>query len=385
MQPNVFLDLLKKHKQILLNHRYINNDHIVKLLNALPSEFKVEDIGKSVMDESIYSVTIGNGPIKVLMWSQMHGNESTSTKALFDLFKLLSSSNESSDTILNRYTLKIIPILNPDGARLYTRLNANEVDLNRDAQDQTQPESTVLLRLFNDLKPDFCFNLHGQRTIFSAGKVNKPATMSFLAPAQDAETTVTDNRKQAMAVIVAINNALQRIIPNQVGIYDDSFNLNCVGDTFQSKHVPTILFEAGHCDNDYSRETVRLYFGLSIMTALHFIADNSGSVNSYQDYFNIPMNEKLFYDIIIRNAKLATNDNDQDVAIQYQEVLMNNKVDFLPIIEKIGKLEDNFGHKEIDAQSSLVVTANNARLEEANEIDFVLIKNQLFALKPTNS
>lgn len=385
MQPKVFLDLLKKHQHILLNHRYINNDHIVKLLNVLPSEFKVEDIGKSVMHESIYSVTIGNGPIKVFMWSQMHGNESTSTKTLFDIFKLLSGFNKSTDTILNRCTLKVIPILNPDGARLYTRLNANKVDLNRDAQDQTQPESSVLLQVFNDFKPDFCFNLHGQRTIFSAGKVNKPATMSFLAPAQDTETTVTDNRKQAMAVIVAMNNALQCIIPNQVGIYDDSFNLNCVGDTFQSKHVPTILFEAGHCDNDYSREVVRSYFGLSIITALHFIADNSGSMTAYQDYFNIPMNEKLFYDIIIRNAKIAANDKDQDVAIQYQEVLINNKVNFLPIIEKIGKLEDNFGHKEIDAQSSLVVTANNARLQEANEIDFVLIKNQLFALKPTNS
>ena len=188
-----------------------------------------------------------------------------------------------------------------------------------------------------------------------------------------------------MAVIVAMNNALQRIIPDQVGIYDDSFNLNCVGDTFQSKHVPTILFEAGHCANDYSREIVRSYFGLALLTAIHSVAEGAGAAASYQDYFNIPMNDKLFYDIIIRNAKLAANDEDRDVAIQYQEILINDKIDFQPIIDTIGNLEHNFGHKEIDAQSSLVVTSNNELLKEGNAIDFVMIKNQLFALKPANS
>ena len=57
-----------------------------------------------------------------------------------------------------------------------------------------------------------------------------------------------------MEVIIKMNNVLQNVIPNQVGIYDDSFNINCVGDSFQSKGVPTILFEAGHYKNDYSRE-----------------------------------------------------------------------------------------------------------------------------------
>jgi len=66
------------------------------------------------------------GSKKKFMWSQLHGNESTTTKALFDVLNILKEKNEFSKTILEQCTIKIIPMLNPDGARFYTRLNANE-------------------------------------------------------------------------------------------------------------------------------------------------------------------------------------------------------------------------------------------------------------------
>ena len=385
MQPNVILELLKIHKENALYHRYINNDYITPLLDDLSSAFNVEEIGKSVNEAPIFSVTIGKGSNKILMWSQMHGNESTTTKALFDVFNVLKEELEFSKSILKHCTLKIIPILNPDGARLYTRLNANQVDLNRDAQDQSQPESKVLLNVFNEFKPDFCFNLHGQRTIFSAGKQNKPATISFLAPAQDAETAITANRKQAMEVIVKMNDTLQEVIPNQVSVYDDSFNLNCVGDTFQSKNVPTILFEAGHYANDYQREKVREFVGLALMTSLKYVANNVVSGINYKTYFDIPMNEKLYFDIIIRNAKIEVDGKNLDIAIQYQEVLQNGKIEFKPMVDSIGNLSGNFGHLEIEANSKLVQAKNSETLFEGYENDFVLINNELFALKVRNN
>jgi murein tripeptide amidase MpaA len=46
-------------------------------------------------------------------------------------------------------------MLNPDGAKSYTRVNANEVDLNRDSQNLTQPESRVLRTAFDLFQPDF--------------------------------------------------------------------------------------------------------------------------------------------------------------------------------------------------------------------------------------
>ena len=377
--------LLETKRQKSLYHRYITNVDIEPLLNNLSEVFLVNKIGISVEERQIYSVTVGNGPKKVLIWSQMHGNESTTTKALFDLLNILSDKNDISNDLLANCTLKIIPILNPDGAYLYTRANANDIDLNRDAQNLSQPESNVLLGVFNDFKPNFCYNLHGQRTIFSAGKCNKPATVSFLAPAQDEKTTITKNRMQAMEIIVKMNEALQPIIPKQVGIYDDSFNINCVGDTFQSKGVPTILFEAGHCKDDYPREKVREYIGLALLTSLKYIANTEISGEAFMDYHTIPKNEKLFFDIIIRNVKLVENDGNQDVAIQFKEVLKDNEIHFIPVIEEIGHLGEYFGHTEIDADGKEVLTRKNEMLFEGYENDFVLLNNELFSLKSTIS
>src|SRR5690606_13406057 len=116
----------------------------------------------------------------IMLWSQMHGNETTTTKALFDVLNTFKTQN----SILDACTILIIPILNPDGAEVYTRLNANNVDLNRDAQNLSQPESRVLRDCFNRFKPNFCFNLHGQRTIFSVDNTSQSATVSFLSPAE---------------------------------------------------------------------------------------------------------------------------------------------------------------------------------------------------------
>src|SRR5690606_38901597 len=115
--------------------------------------------------------------------------------------------------ILDACTLCVIPILNPDGARAYTRINANEMDLNRDAQALTQPESKVLRAVFDAFKPNFCYNLHGQRTIFSAGNTNKSAVVSFLSPSQDEACSLTPNRLVAMEIIAEMNNFLQELIP----------------------------------------------------------------------------------------------------------------------------------------------------------------------------
>lgn len=311
----------------------------------------------------------------------MHGNESTTTKAIFDFLNTCISDINITASILKECTLCIIPILNPDGAKAYTRVNANTVDLNRDAQDQTQPESVVLNTVFNDFKPHFCFNLHGQRTIFSAGNSNNSATISFLAPAQDKDCTVTPTRKVAMEVIVNMNKTLQELIPNQVGVYDDAFNINCVGDTFQSKNIPTILFEAGHFANDYAREKTRELIYMSYMSSLLYIAENNVDGTKYQDYFNIPENEKLFFDVIIKNVRPNTKaETIVDIAFQFEERLEHEEVIFIPIVKKIGDLTNYYAHKQIDGNGSVVLAINNDELKIDSANVFVKLNNEKIVL-----
>ena len=381
MDRLIIRDLYKTVKESKLYGRYITNQHLECSLKKL-NKADVSTIGSSVEKRPIYLIKYGRGSKRILMWSQMHGNESTTTKALVDCFNFFESGNIFAKSILSRCTLYIIPILNPDGAHYYTRFNANEVDLNRDAQDLSQPESIVLQSVFKSIKPHYCFNLHGQRTIFGVGSSRKPATMSFLAPSQDKNRSITKNRNTAMSIIIGINKVLQDIIPNHIGRYDDSFNLNCVGDTFQSLGIPTLLFEAGHFKNDYLREIVREFVFIALIEGISQIADNNFDTN-FEEYFNIPENRKSFYDVIIRDSKLSIKDVElNDIAIQFEEQLENDTIKFCPKIVAISKLEEHFAHREIMAYNEVVKAIDNSVLEIGNEIDFVLINNEKIALKP---
>lgn len=368
------------HKETSLYGRYITNDHIGSLLKKISTQVVVETVGRSVLKNPIYGVKIGKGDKRILMWSQMHGNESTTTKAIFDLLNTFLDKNTTLEYILEACTLYFIPILNPDGAKAYTRINANKVDLNRDAQELTQPESNVLRDVFKRFNPHFCYNLHGQRTIFSAGASNKPATVSFLSPAQDKACTITSNRKIAMEVIGVMNNVLQRLIPGHVGVYDDAFNINCVGDTFQSENVPTILFEAGHYYNDYNRERTREYIFVSLVESLDYISKNTIEGINYEPYLEIPENDKCFYDIIIRNTKNGDKGEGADIGILYQEKLINDAVAFVPKTDRVEDLSAYYGHKEFDANGLRVCDEEGLLVKVGSENVFVILNNEKTSL-----
>lgn len=386
MTSDYFRNLFDSYKEIQLKNRYIQNDHILPLLENYKEIFRVKQIGFSVLGEPIHSIQIGTGSKKILMWSQMHGNESTTTKAIFDICNVFAnSSNVDMQQIQSNCTILIVPILNPDGAKLYTRLNANSIDLNRDAKNLSQPESKVLRGLFDDFKPDFCFNLHGQRTIFGVGDTSNTATLSFLSPAQDEGSTITETRKKAMEVISVMNKLLQTQIPNQIGIYDDTYNENCVGDTFQALHCPTILFEAGHYKEDYNREITRFYMFEAILSSLMYISNNEVSGDLYEPYLNIPENNKSFLDIIIRQTTIILNNKSEtvDIGIQYVETLKNGIIEFVPKVEKIGDLSNLNGHRNILAQNKEFSLQGQDVLAEGLVVETVFLKNIKYSLKLT--
>lgn len=334
-------------KEESIKGRYVVDSDIDVYLEKLPKNFKVETIGRSVQDREIKMVTLGGGETKILMWSQMHGNESTTTKAVLDLLNFLQTDDQKAMLILKNCTIKIIPILNPDGAAAYTRINANGVDLNRDAQERTQPESVVIRNVYESFKPDFCFNLHDQRTIFNVGDSPMPATVSFLAPAQDEERSISKTRALSMQLIVAMNQELQKYIPGQVGRYDDGFNSNCIGDTFQMLNIPTILFEAGHFKDDYEREETRRFIYIALEKGLEVIANNEVDSYNIKEYTEIPNNNKLYYDVLIKNIHLfnPAYKKGECAGVLFQETLIDGEIVFKERLEDIGLLEGRYGHK----------------------------------------
>ena len=349
-------NLFSQNLEINLKGRYITLNDIEPLLMKYNTDNQVQIIGESVLGKPIYKYELGTGKTKVLLWSQMHGNESTTTKALFDFLNLLNSNSDLAKNLLSEFSFCCLPMLNPDGALLYTRENANNIDLNRDAQNLTQPESKLLRSVFENFKPDYCYNLHDQRTIYGVGKDNiKPATVSFLAPAYNENRDINEGRAKAIKVIVAMNNILQKFIPNQVGRFDDSFNINCVGDTFQFLNVPTILIEAGHFQVDYDRELPRKFVFIALVEGLKKIYENDIVSNKIEDYMNIPHNKICFYDFIYKNVKINYDNNKiiTNFALQFKEEIIDNQLVFNAYTAAIGDLEGFSGHFELDVQEAL--------------------------------
>ena len=347
--------MFQQYKEQSIQGRYITLENIEPLLQKLNSNNQVSVIGKSVLEKPIYKYQIGAGETRIFLWSQMHGNESTTTKALFDFLNLLNSDSELANKLLNTFTFCCIPILNPDGAALYTRENANKIDLNRDSQNLTQPESNVLRETFESFKPHYCFNLHDQRTIFGVGSTGKPATLSFLAPSYNEEREINESRLKAINLIAGINDVLQQYIPGQVGRFDDSFNINCIGDTFQCLGVPTVLFEAGHFPNDYQREETRKYVFMALVSSFTILSENDIVSNGINKYLNISQNKVVFYDLMYKNIRINYDGIEKitNFAAQYKEELVDGQICFNAYISQIGDLENHFGHIEYDAEEAL--------------------------------
>ena len=324
-------------KQQKISGRYITLVNIESIINKLPNIFKTEIIGHSFKKQPIYKISIGTGKIKILFWSQMHGNESTGTKALFDLFNFIVNPlalKDLTSKFLKECTLVFIPMLNPDGALKYTRLNAQKIDLNRDAIDLKAAESKLLNKVLYDFKPHYCFNLHDQRTIFSVGTENNPATLSFLAPSVNEERTITKGRKETMQIIVGIDKTLQQLIPNQIGRYTDEFYPTATGDNFQKAGFNTILVEAGHFKDDYQRETTRKYNFIALISGINTII--SPIKEKHNRYFDIPENEKNYLDVIYTNIRI--NDKKGVFGIHFKEKLKDKKIIFAATIKRLNNL-----------------------------------------------
>jgi len=338
-------------KELSVYGRYISISQLHSFINGNSIQKKISLIGTSVESRPIHKVTLGSGNIKILMWSQMHGNETTTTKAVLDLINYLNKNSNLTSQILSSVTLTIVPVLNPDGAVVYTRENANKMDLNRDALELSQPESKILHGLYNEIKPDYCFNLHDQRTIYNVGSYAKPATLSFLAPAHDIDRKISASRGESMKIIVAMHKALSSLLPDQIGRYDDAFNPNCIGDTIQMLGTPTILFEAGHYPEDYEREKTREFIFYALVKAISVIARNKTQEYNLDDYFNIPENNKQYFDLLLMNTHLIDNKYDENIGILYKEVLDGESIIFDPYIEATGSLKECFGHKYLNCSN----------------------------------
>lgn len=392
-------DQYDSYKEKTITNRFIKHKDVVQLIenHIQNGAFKNEILGHSVEGRSINHLTIGKGKIKVLLWSQMHGDESTATMALFDLFNFLDSKDKNDpfrNYLLNHLELHFIPMLNPDGAEVWKRRNAIGIDINRDAVALVSPESNILKNIALQLKPSFGFNLHDQSTLYSVGDTKEPATISFLAPAYNYERSENEVRTNAIKLITNMNKHLQNYISGKVSRYDDEFEPRAFGDNIQSWGVSTILIESGGYKEDVEKQYIRKLNFYTILQALTAICDQSYLKEKTEDYFKIKVNSHFNYDLVIRNMAFTKNGVTYKTAVGInQEQILNDdakSVSFKGTIAEIGDMNYNFGYTEKNA-NGMEYAAPKIKLMPQNEWnnltledEFTLVKQGFLLVKLTN-
>jgi len=367
MQKNLFFQLIDQydryHEKQITNRRF-KYEQIVPFIDNLQKHkrFHVKKVGTSFCNQPIYLVEWGKGNHVVLLWTQMHGNEPTATKALLDIWNFLSADDEYNDfreTLFNNLKVYFIPVLNPDGTDLFQRRTSQGIDMNRDALKLQTPEARILKKVRDDVNPEFGFNLHDQSPYYGAGNSTFPAVISFLAPAYNPAKEINSSREKSMQLIGLMNRDLQQLIPDHVGKYDDTFNVRAFGDNIQKWGTSTILIESGGYQNDPDKEYIRkLNFAL-LLRSFEAISSAEYTRIGLEEYNSIPFNVKEnFFDLLIRNAVVEKNGESYkiDIGINREEIDYNSNRSFYikSIIADMGDLATSNGYEEVDANGRVV-------------------------------
>ncbi|MEP6591908.1 MAG: M14 family zinc carboxypeptidase [Gemmatimonadota bacterium] len=307
-------------------------------------------IGRSLLGRELRAVTFGHGATRVLLWSQMHGDESTATMALADLFAWLADPAPDAlrDRLARELTITMVPMLNPDGAERFQRENAAGIDINRDARRLATPEARALKTLRDSLKPSFGFNLHDQGARTRAGLHGPQAAIALLAPAIDATGRYDAVRNTARRVAASIAAALADSIPGRVAKYDEGFNPRAFGDLMQTWGTSTVLIESGALPNDPDKQRLRLMNGAALLVALDVIASTRAAVGASAAYDDLPPNSGGAVDLLVRGGMLVLPGQAPfraDLALNYDDLLLKTNLR----LREVGDLSAVIAIDTIDA------------------------------------
>lgn len=361
-----------------LNKRRFSASLWQELINEWSSHFDVRELGKTEEGRPIYEVKWGEGPIQVIAWSQMHGDEATATMALADIFRLLSLSeglaSELKQKLHQKITLRIIPRLNADGAERWQRETALGIDMNRDATKQNSVEAQILSAWADEIKPSFAFNLHDQNRLYSVGNSPEQTHIAFLATTGDDEGTWTPSRLRAGQICNRMLTQIQPIIPGKIAKWTDEYESRAFGDTFSKRGYGLVLLESGGAGWDLEKHSLRKLNACLLIDAFCAIADESYASESIANYEALPTNERAIVDIKITDAPLSSSVR-ADVLFNLVETPMTDgNIHYSWVVENIGDMSPFYGLTEIDGKDLHLSPDSSIALGE-NYTELVLLKD----------
>ncbi len=327
---------------------------------------RVQKIGESYEKRPIHEIQFGEGPIKIIAWSQMHGDEATATMALCDIFRFLNSDlpehKKIWEILHQNCTIHFIPLLNSDGAARWTRETALGIDMNRDALHHYSPEAKLLSDWADQIKPDFAFNLHDQNRLYSVGNSAHQTHIAFLATTGDDAGTWTESRKRAGQLANRLTRLTQAKIPNKVAKWSDEFNPRAFGDNFQKRGYGLLLVESGGAGWDLEKQSLRRLHVSILIDAFYSIATGTYQQEKLDTYEALETNERQIFDIKLSNAPLDLLGNVRaDIGINLVEKAIGEElITYAWCIEEIGDLAymhalNNINASEFESNQQLTL------------------------------
>ena len=361
----------------------LTHAEMVKRLEAVvagaPDLFRMERVGESVEGRALTLVQAGSGSFPVLLWSQMHGDETTATAALFDIFEFLRRHRQDPTVrdILSSLTLYFLPMLNPDGAERFQRRNAQSIDINRDALRLQTPEGRTLKAVRDRFQPRIGFNLHNQAWRTSVGRPPRPASISLLSVAFDEARSGSEGRTLTKKVCAVIRDALEPFASGQIGRYDDEFEVRAFGDNLTLWGTPVVLIETGPWPSiEPDPALVKLNF-VAIVSALDALATGAVQRAKPERYESLPMNESGELYVIVKNGTVISGGGvppytaDIGIAASRRIRDVNGKRDLqlLTTIDDMGDLRTLGALRTIDATGMTIVPLTSETVQAGQIVD----------------
>jgi zinc carboxypeptidase len=361
----------------------LTHAEMVKRLEAVvagaPELFRMEKVGESVEGRALNLVQAGSGGFPVLLWSQMHGDETTATAALFDIFEFLRRHRQDPTVrdILSSLTLYFVPMLNPDGAERFQRRNAQSIDINRDALRLQTPEGRTLKAVRDRFQPRIGFNLHNQAWRTSVGRPPRPASISLLSVAFDEARSGSEGRTLTKKVCAVIRDALEPFASGQIGRYDDEFEVRAFGDNLTLWGTPVVLIETGPWPSiEPDPALVRLNF-VAIVSALDALATGAVQHAKPERYESLPVNESGELYVIVKNGTVISGAGvppyiaDIGIAATRRIRDVNGKRDMqlVTTIDDMGDLRTLGALRTIDATGMTIVPLTSETIQAGQIVD----------------
>ena len=241
-------------------------------------------------------------------------------------------------------------MLNPDGATAWTRRNAQNIDINRDALGRQSPEGRLLWGAVDRFHPRYGFNLHNQNSCTAVN--GRPAAVSLLVPPPSADPGPSEQLRRAAQVAALFRSAVEPACPGMISRYDADFMPRCFGENLQQHGVTTLLVEAGGW-HDWQVEPLTKIHWTGLVTALHGIATGDIAHAEPAHYESLPRSdETLLFDLLLRDVEVISARGSYRIDIGIRHCRVRDMTFSIGTVEEIGDLRGGAGQSNMGACQS---------------------------------